>query len=329
MERPTIYSLAEQLRISPSTVSRAFSDPGKVRRELREQILLAAEKAGYYPHNAARALSTGRSGLVGVLMPDVTNPFFPQLLSGLIKAARRREAELLFIDSAEASQSETRLVARVQGQVDAFIFASPRSPVEDLVSAIGNKPVTCINRIVEGVSSTYVDDDDAILGAVAHLRMLGHERVALVGGPSNSWTAQRRAAAALSAASSLGIELVHLGSFPASFDGGLQSAPAVVRSRATAVLAFDDVSAFGVVSGLAAMGLHVPGDVSVVGCDDVPFASMMTPQLTTITAPVRQVAEAAVDLLYRLIQHGVAEAGTVIPFRSAFVVRGTTSARPA
>lgn len=322
--RPTIYSLAKQLQVSPSTVSRAFSDPTKVRRELRDRILSAAQQAGYRPHNAARTLSTGKSGLIGVLVPDVTNPFFPSLLAGLLKSARRREIELLFIDSAETSESEERLVSRIQGQVDAFILASPRSPVEELVRAIGNKPVVCINRIVSGITSTYVDDDDAILAAVGHLRMLQHARLALIGGPRNSWTAQRRTAAAVSATASMGIELVELGNFPATFDGGLQAAPVLARSGATAVLAFDDLIAFGVIAGLAAMGLTVPDDISVIGCDDVPFASMMTPSLTTIAAPVREITDAAVDLVFDLLEDSAREAA-VVPLRSTLVVRGTTT----
>ncbi|MGA4668781.1 LacI family DNA-binding transcriptional regulator [Propionibacteriaceae bacterium Y1923] len=324
MSRPTIYSLAAQLQLSPSTVSRAFSRPEKVRPEVRERILKAAAEVDYHPHAAARSLATGRTGLLGVLVPDITNPFFPPLLRSLRWMAASYGMEVMFIDSGEAVRSEERLVAQVRQQVDAFIMASPRSPVESLVAAAASTPVTFINRTHPGMSATYCDDDDALFAAVGHLSALGHPRIALVEGPQRSWSGQRRSAAVAAAAAELGVEIVSVGHFEATFDAGRASAPVVARSGARAALVFDDVMACGVIAGLAEMGFSVPGDFSLVGCDDVPFAAMLTPQLTTITVPVAQLGSTAVDLMWARLQDPQA-APQVVAHRSALTVRGTTS----
>lgn len=324
MSRPTIYSLAAELQLSPSTVSRAFSRPEKVRPEVRERILKAAAEVDYHPHAAARSLATGRTGLVGVLVPDITNPFFPPLLHSLRWMATSYGMEVMFIDSGETVRSEERLVSQVRHQVDAFIMASPRSPVEALVAAAGSTPVTFINRTHPGFSATYCDDDDALFAATGHLSALGHSRIALVEGPERSWSGQRRAAAVVAAAAEIGVELVSAGHFQASFEGGRQSAPALARSGARAALVFDDVMACGVIAGLSEMGFIVPRDFSLIGCDDVPFAAMLTPQLTTITAPVAQMASTAVELMWAGLQEAAA-ARQVIPHRSSLTVRGTTA----
>lgn len=325
MSRPTIYSIAKQLNLSPSTVSRAFSRPEKVRPEVRERVLKAAAQVAYHPHAAARNLATGRSGLVGVVFPDITNPFFPPLLQGLRRGSQLHSMELMFIDSGDEAGSEERIIGQVRNKVDAIIAASPRMELDALVEASARTPLVCINNAAPGVMSTYCDDDDALFAAVRHLAMLGHGSIALVEGPQESWIAQRRAASVRRATERIGVERVDIGAFPSSFEGGRQAAPAIARSDATAVLAFDDVTACGVIAGLAAMGLWVPRDISVIGCDDVPVASMLTPQLTTLSAPVAKLATSAVELMWSLLE-GQEIAEPVIAHRSTLTVRGTTGA---
>lgn len=324
MVRPTIYTIAEQVGVSASTVSRAFSRPEKVNREVRERILAVAASVGYEPSTSARRLATGRGNLLGVMLPDVTNPFFPPLLRVLRLAARSGGLEVMFIDSDETPTSEERLIAQVKHQVDGFIMASPRSGDDLLVEALGDTPAVCINRTVPGLAASYCDDDHSLFAAVGHLKMLGHTVLAMLEGPQNSWIARRRAGAIQAAATQLNVDLVSVGHFSPTFEGGVQAAPAVARSGASGVLSFDDVTAFGLIAGLDSMGLRVPRDLSLIGCDDVAFAAMVTPKLTTITAPVRQLGTTAVDLvLQRIREPEVLPA--VVAIRSTFIVRGTTA----
>jgi DNA-binding LacI/PurR family transcriptional regulator len=326
MTRPTIYTIAEHLGVSPSTVSRAFSRPEKVSPAVRERVMATAAALGYEPYTPARQLATGRNNLLGVLMQDVTNPFIPPLLRAIRVAARAQGIEVMFIDTDEAPTSEERLIRQVKNQVDAFIMASPRSDPEALLDAIGEKPAVCINRTLPGLPATYCDDDDALFAAVGHLKMLGHGHVALLEGPADSWVARRRSSASREASDHLGVKLTSIGHYPASFEGGSQAAPALARSGATAVLSFDDVTACGLIAGLHVIGLRVPADFSLIGCDDVALAAMVTPQLTTLTAPVQELGATAVELVNARIR----KPGTpplVVPIRSTLTVRGTTAAR--
>lgn len=325
MAGATIYTIAERLGVSASTVSRAFSRPEKVSPELRRRVVEVAEEIGYQPSPSARRLATGRSNMLGVMMPDVTNPFFPPLLRAIRLAAHAHDVEVMFIDSDETPASEEHLIARVKRQIDGLIMASPRSEDAVLVAATADIPTVCINRVVPGLASTYCDDDDALFASMGHLKKLGHADVAILEGPENSWVARRRSAAIGGAAARFGMNLTSIGHFTATFDGGVQAAPSLARSEATCAFAFDDVTAFGVIAGLHSMGLSVPQDISLIGCDDVAFAAMVTPPLTTISAPVTDLGTTAVDLVMDRIGEPAGDP-SVVPVRSTFAVRGTTAA---
>lgn len=323
----TIYSLARQLGISASTVSRAFTRPEMVREEVRREILSAARDVGYYPHLSARRLATGRNNMVGVMMPDITNPFFPPLLRALQTASATYDRELLFIDSGESTGNEPKLVAQLRNQVDGLIVVSPRSRPGALLRAVQTRPLVTVNRVFSSVPAVVCSDDTAINAATEYLRAAGHEQLALMSGPANSWTSRRRARAVTTAAEGAGVALSELGQFPATFAGGLTAATALLRTDATAVFAFDDVTACGLIAGLAQAGLRVPEDMSVIGCDDVPLASMTTPALTTLAAPFAGLARTAVDMVMSLISGTLSHTATS-ELPSALVTRGSTGSAP-
>jgi DNA-binding LacI/PurR family transcriptional regulator len=306
MKRATIYSIAQACGVSASTVSRAFSRPHVVNVEVRERIHAKARELGYQPNKAARGLVTGRTGMIGLLVPDITNPFFPPLVRAIQQAAAARDAAVLLVDAEESAAAEPQLVKRLQGQVDGLVIASPRSssPLRDAAQGL---PAVVINRRIRGVPAVICDNTYALRGAGRHLEDLGHRRVALLRGPSASWSARQRADAIHSWARSSRTALVDLGPFPASFDGGLAAATALLRTKCTAAFAFDDLMACGVLAGLVQGGVSVPEDFSLVGCDDVLLASTVTPQLTTVAAPVERLGEAAVDLLHRHSNGGPVE----------------------
>ena len=140
MQRATIYSIASTVGVSPSTVSRAFSRPEMVKSELRERIVTTARELGYSPNRAARGLATGRTGVIGMLVPDVENPFFPPLIRAVQGAARDKDAELLLIDSELSASAEQELVDRIRPQVDGLIIASPRLPSKELARGAARDP---------------------------------------------------------------------------------------------------------------------------------------------------------------------------------------------
>lgn len=295
--RATIYSIAKACGVSASTVSRAFSRPNAVRDEVRDRILAEARRQQYQPHLTARRLVTGRNQMLGVVLPDITNPFFPPLVRALQQAAAERGYGVLLGDSGETAVSERRLVDQLRPQVDGLVIASPRASAGQLRAATADTPAVFINRVLRGRRSVVVDDRAGLTDAVGHLADLGHRRVALLSGPRASWSAQQRERLCVELAERIGIDLRRLGPHEATHESGLASVPAVVRSGATAVLAFDDAMACGVLAGAHDAGLQVPDDLSIVGCDDVLLATAITPALTTLTAPVRHLGTRAVDLL--------------------------------
>lgn len=320
MRRATIYSIAENLGVSPSTVSRAFSRPEMVKQSVREQILDTARELGYTPNRAARGLATGRTGVIGMLVPDVENPFFPPLIRAVQDAAREKDAELLLIDSELSASAEQELVARIRPQVDGLIIASARLPSKQLHDVLQGVPAVIVNRAVHSLPAVVCDNTAALQDLAQQLRGHGHSRFALLRGPSASWAATSRARAVRSWAESAGVELVELGPFEAQFEDGRAAAQQIIDADATAVFAFDDLMAAGVIAGLSERGERVPAERSIVGCDDVLLARTMTPGLTTVAAPFTELGRASVEVLSEAISGGPARTVTL---PGTTVMRGT------
>lgn len=324
--KATIYSIASELGISASTVSRAFSRPDMVNTKVRERILTTAAAQGYELNRAARGLATGRTGLIGLVVLDITNPFFPPLVRAIEHAAGEADASVLLLDAEAGGPSAADQLKRLSAQVDGLIVASPRLTTKDLKNAVGATPTVLVNRAVAGIPSVVCDNTAALQQAADHLVELGHRRILLLRGPARSWAATRRTAAVRewAARAPAGVDVVELGPVEATFDAGRDSAAAVARTDATAIMTFDDFVACGVVAGLAELGLTVPGDRSVVGCDDVLLARTVTPQLSTVTAPFDELGRRAVDLLSEVMANRAPANERVT---GVYAPRGTTAAR--
>lgn len=323
MRQATIYSVAKELGISASTVSRAFSRPDLVKESVREQVLATARAQGYTPNRAARGLATGRTGVLGLLIPDITNPFFPPLIRAMQDAAAAQDAELLLIDSERSPTAEQELVARIRPQVDGLIVASPRLPTARLREVLAGVPAVIVNRSVRDLPTVVCDNAPALQESARHLYDLGHRRFAVVRGPNASWAATDRARAIRRWAEGRDVELVELGPFEAQFDDGRSAARQIVDSQATAVFAFDDLMAAGVIAGLDGLGERVPRDRSIVGCDDVLLARTMTPSLSTVSAPFDDLGRETVDLLAEVLR-GLPSRRVSLPGVAA--LRGTVAA---
>lgn len=301
VRRVTIYSVARACGVSSSTVSRAFTRPDLVKDSVRQRILETAAAMGYQPNKSARAIATGRTAMVGLVVPDITNPFMPPLFRAVQRAAGASDCSILLVDAEESTSAEAQLLSQLRGQVDGLVLAAPRVEQEVLLEAAAELPCVLINRAVSGLSSVVCDNGAALAGLGDQLVELGHRTVALLGGPAASWAGRQRTAAVRGWASDAGVTLIELGPFDASYDGGRLAGAALVETEATVAFAFDDVMACGVLAELAARGVDVPGDRSVVGCDDVLLARMVTPSLTTVTAPVDALGQVAIGLLLDLI----------------------------
>lgn len=290
--------VAEAAGVSISTVSRALSSPDQVAERTRERVRAAAQALGYRPNPTAQGLRVGRNHALGLIVPDLENPFFASITKGIQARAQQAGYVVVVTDSDEDPAAEADLVAALYQRTDGLLLCSPRSDDDTVSSLTEGIPTVVVNRLVPGMVSIAADDADGARQALGHLRALGHRRIAVAAGPVRSWSGSHRTAGLHAAAQAAGdVELIHLGHFLPYFSGGVAAADYAVASGATAVLAFNDLMAVGLVSRLRSRGIRVPQDISVVGCDDIPVAQLVDPALTTIQIPRTSLASRAVDLL--------------------------------
>jgi LacI family transcriptional regulator len=315
----TIRDVAEASGVHVSTVSRAFSAPHLVNPETRTRVLAIAEDLGYRPNRAARALTTGRTHNIGLIVADIANPFFPPLIKAAQAQARLRDYHVFVADTDEDPQVEEDLIQTLTKQVDGVLLCSPRLTNRTIERLREEVPFVVVNRRAKGMPTVLMDVSRGARQAVEHLTALGHRRIALVTGPSGSWTSKemQEAAAAMN-----DVDVVFLGPNPPTELGGLAAATDVIASGATGVLAYNDLVAIGLIEGLAERGKNVPGDVSVIGVDDIVPGRLSRPKLTTIAMPTAAAGRIAVDLLLQSVDSAATAAATML--ETALIVREST-----
>ncbi|MBL1066587.1 LacI family DNA-binding transcriptional regulator [Streptomyces sp. 7-21] len=305
----TLRDVARASGVHVSTVSRALSTPHLVRAETRERVLAVAAELGYRPNHTARALTTGRTRNLGLIVADIANPFFPPLIKAAQSRARLHGYQVFLADTDENPRAEEELIRTLGQQVDGLVLVSPRLSNAVLSRTGGDLPVVLVNRRSRAHATVLMDVAHGATLAVEHLAALGHRRLAVATGPKGSWTGSQLRRAAERAAAARGLALSVLGPVPPTEDGGTAAAGDLLRTGATGVIAYNDLVAVGLIEGLAARGAGVPGDVSVVGVDDSATGRLSRPRLTTIAMPTTAAGHAAVDLLIQAIEPPDGEGG--------------------
>ncbi|WP_432824590.1 LacI family DNA-binding transcriptional regulator [Dactylosporangium sp. CA-092794] len=323
----TIKDVARAAGVSPATVSRALATPGLVRAETRRRVQQAADALGYQPNRAARGLITGRTGNLGLIVPDLTNPYFPGVVKGVQGRAQEFDYAVFLADTDEDRGAEADVVRKLSKQVDGIILCSPRMSEDDVRSLTGETPMVVLNRRIGRMPSVTVNNTEGIRQAVAHLTALGHRRIAYVAGPRASWSNRERLRLLRQACGAAGVELVETGNVAPRFAGGVAVADQVLATGVTAVLGYNDLVAVGMLRRFAARGVAVPERISVMGFDDIVLSEMVTPALTTLAQPKEQTGRAGVELLLGLLQ----DPGRAVARReleSHLMVRDSTGAAP-
>jgi len=322
----TIRDVARASGVHISTVSRTFSAPHLVNPDTRSRVLATAETLGYRPNRAARALITGRTHNIGLIVADISNPFFPPLIKAAESQARGRDYHIFIADTNEDAAVEEELVHALAKQVDGIMLCSPRmnnSLIEQLSREVA---LVVINRLVAGLPAVVMDVGQGARRAVEHLVGLGHRDLLLLGGPRGSWTNREIRRAATTAARAADTNLTVLGPNFQTEAGGGAAAEAVRRAGATAVLAYNDLMAIGLIEELDRLGVSVPTDISVVGIDDIELSRRTRPRLTTVATPTPAAGRAAVDML---LQHGDDRRTTAqITLQTELVIRDSTGPGP-
>lgn len=326
----TIRDVAHLSGVSIATVTRTFQESPKVRPETRDRVLAAADQLGYRPDTVARALVTGSTDTVGILVPSIRVPYWSEVTHGIEQMAGRHGYAVIVASSRGEPDRERSMlellfgkrldgiiVGGAAGNTESWPVPNSRTPplvlLEwdetprwDLLEAFSTEPITrdLVDRVSEqdvpGPWSAQVVYDDVAGGRQVgqHLQELGHRHVAFVAGPPVR-TCLLRLLGFRSACQKAGLDVQVLAAAEDSFDAARIVARAAMEkpSRPTAFACYSDMLAIGVVKAARDLGLDVPRDVSVVGYDDIDFAEYVDPPLTTLRNPKRELGELALELV--------------------------------
>lgn len=325
---PTIYDVARAAGVAPSTVSRAFSRPGRVNADTAERIRTIAAELGYHTNPMARALPTGKTSMIALATSDITNPYYFEIIRGAQSAAAQLGYTTLLTDAQESDRLEREALERSIPTVDGILLASTRMSDSAIRMTAKQRPLIVLNRDITDVTSVVVDHAQAARQALDHLHELGHQRVTYLAGPEASWADGIRWMALRSLAAERDMQVRRLGPFPPTIVGGVAAASELRQHPAAAVIAFNDLVAIGLIRGLLAFGARVPTDVSVVGFDNIFGADLVTPGLTTVAAPLRSLGSMAVHNLVAMI--GGASATAIVPLSlpTHLIIRDSTGRPP-
>jgi DNA-binding LacI/PurR family transcriptional regulator len=318
----TIRDVATRAGVSPATVSRVFSQPETVAPGTRQRVLTAAEELRYAPNPVARSLARRRTGNLGIVVPDIANSFSAMIIKAAQQEARHAEYALFVTASEELVDDEERQARALAPQVDGLLLTSPQASDACLRELADIVPVVVTNRLLDSVPAVLTESTQATGHAVEHLHALGHREVAYLAGP-DGYSNDSRTSGLKAACARLGLEPIVLGPFPARFSSGVRAADLVLAAGATAVVAFNDDIAAGLLTRFADRGVRVPEHISVVGHDDTALAEMVTPRLTTVHIPASAAGATATQLLIRYVR-GDDSGVRRYELPSELIVRGST-----
>jgi LacI family transcriptional regulator len=326
----TIRQVAAEAGVSIATASRALGGSTAVVEATRQRVLGVAAALNYTPSRLGRSLATGSTGNVGVILPDVTNPFYTSFLAALESALGARDLGILVGDSHESLDGERALIRRMHTQVDALVLASSRLPDAEIVEAANRIPVVLANRRLEnatalptGLSQIALDVGPGFTEAVEHLHALGHEAIVYVDGPPQSWSGRQKRETLTRACARLGMRLAVTATERPDFEGGRRALAAIDVDGTTAIVAFNDQVALGLLSALRETGVCVPDRLSIVGCDDSLPHGLAWPPLTTVDSSSRMLGELTAAATLRM----AATPHDTVP--TSLIVRESTGACPA
>lgn len=266
--------------------------------------------------------------MIGLVVPDLENPFFGLIAKGVQARARSSELFVVVSDIEEDGMLERIMLDSLAVGVDGLILCSPRGSEETILEVARKVPTVIANRHIEGLPSVMFDEDRGMTSSLRHLVALGHRRIAYAGGPLQSWTHRRRAEAVRHfAEQESGVELVDLGSFQPYLSGGRGAADQALAAGVTAVVAFNDLLALGILDRLVQRGVSVPGDMSVSGIDNVAASTYVRPHLTTVDVPRVRMGRTAVDLLLATMHDEAPASSLILP--AELIVRDSTAVAPA
>ncbi len=334
---PTIYHVAHRAGVSTATVSRALNGNPLVAERTRARIAQAVEELGYEPNSIARSLVTRSTKTIGLLLPDITNPFFPELVKGVQLLAAERSFTLLLSQTGNDPKTEQRYLNLFRGKgIDGLLLVGLALGRAKLSKFVASRiPLVSLDRDVDliGIPLVHLDNRAGARRATEHLLAFGHRTIAHIAGPRSLHVSQDRSRGYFDALENANLsqrpELVVASDFTEA--GGRAACLALLESgaRFTSIFAANDLMAIGAMAGLKDAGLTVPTDVSVVGFDDIHIASYTAPPLTTLRQPAYEMGRRAAQILIDAIGgKPLAEEERQVVFQGELICRGSTAPAP-
>lgn len=325
---PTIYDIAREAGVAPSTVSRALSRPGRVSFRTAEHVREVAQRLGYHARRIDPGPSSRRQGLIAMFVADIANPVFVGLIRGAERAAVEHDTTLLLIESQESEAAEQAAVTRLVPLVDGMVLTSSRLTDRAIRSIAKNVPVVVLNRAVSDVASVTCDHVHALKKAVEHLAGLGHRDICYLSGPEASWADGMRWRGVKEAGLELELSVRRSGPYLPTLRGGRMAAEMWLKRRSGAVIAYNDLMALGFCQHLTEAGVRIPEQVSVVGFDNIVDTTLVEPQLTTIAAPQVSIGSTAINHLIGRRRPADADQREALRLPARLVIRGSTGRAP-
>jgi DNA-binding LacI/PurR family transcriptional regulator len=319
---PTIRDVARHAGVSIATVSHALSGNRPVSPELRRRVAHATERLGYRPSHLAQAMVTGRSKTLGLIVPDIANPFFPEVARGAEGAAADRGYGVLLADSELDPDEEQRCVDAFGDRgVDGLLYLAGTPVLGPALAdaAAAGTPLVLVDEElpVRGPRCGFVgvENRDGGRRAARHLVAAGHRRIAVIAGPADLPTAKARLAGFLEELAGAGVEpCAQVTAAAYRFEDGQAAARRLLAGpRPQALLCANDLLALGAMNVIRDAGLRIPADVAVAGFDDIFFARFFSPALTTVAQPMRRIGAEAAELLIDLIEGRHCERRRLLP----------------
>jgi LacI family transcriptional regulator len=333
-KRVTMRQIAARARVSVGTVSHVINNSAGVRQEVRKRVLDAIERLGYQPSLLARGLRRNQTTILGMIIPDISNPFFPLVVRGVEDIAYQNSYRLMLCNTDNDAQKEQVYFdeLRAYRMAGLIVIPSADSRLVPMAAASGGEiPVICLDRCPEGWKgdTVTVDNAEGAYQAARYLLELGHRRIATIAGQLHVTSGVERLKgfkrALREAGVSIAPEYIQEGRFDrlSGYEKGLmllQFSP-----RPTAIVAANDLVALGVLAALREMGLRCPEDVSLVGFDDQEIASFTNPALTTVAQPAYQMGARAAALLFERLR-GEDVAAQQVVMKATLRVRDSAAA---
>ena len=306
----TIRDVAEAARLSPTAVSWYLNRSMVLSNESAARIDEAIRNLNYQPNGLARNLSRGRSGIIGLVIPEISNPFFAALASAVEEVAFRAGHGVLLCNTRNDPDRELSYLRLLcTRQIDGIIYLTSQADNPESIAMMArDERVVLIDEDVAGVSAPRVFCENRMGGYVAtrHLLEQGHVRVAFIGGPEKLLSSRERYAGFAKALSESKIKrpafLVRFGPYTADFGREVANEWLTRKNPPTAIFAASDYVALGVLNAAKNLRMSIPQDLSLVGFDDMPFAALLSPPLTTVRQPIRELGEAGANFLFQLIE---------------------------